>query len=110
MRNQGYGFYLLRYGNMKITPDDIRHVAKLARLEIAETDIASFVSQIGEILNYVDTLNKAATDDVTPMAHAIPLTNAFREDAVRESGPLENILKNAPAAVDNMFRVPKIIE
>jgi len=95
---------------MKITPDDIRHVAKLARLDIAETDIDAFVAQIGEILDYVDTLSQVATENVEPMAHAISLTNAFREDVVRDAGPVETILKNAPAAVDNMFCVPKIIE
>lgn len=95
---------------MKITPDDIRHVAKLARLDIAETDIDAFVLQIGDILDYVDTLNRVATDDVVPMAQAIPLTNAFREDTIRESDLLEKFLGNAPKAADNMFCVPKIIE
>ena len=95
---------------MKLTIEDVRHVAHLARLEIAEADLEQFVSQLSDILAYVDKLNAVATEDVVPMAQSLSLVNVFRPDVARTSFPLDRILANAPAASDDMFEVPKIIE
>ena len=95
---------------MKLTVKDVRHVAHLARLEIADDDLEQFVSQLGEILAYVDKLSTVATEDVKPMAQAISLVNVFREDDLTPSFPLSKTLANAPATTDDMFEVPKIIE
>ena len=65
---------------MKITKNEVLHVADLARLDLDEESIDRFAGQIGEILEYVDTLNKLDTKGITPTSHAIFLTNAFRED------------------------------
>ena len=95
---------------MKLTVEDVRHVARLARLEISDEHLEQFVTQLGEILAYVDKLNAVVTGDVEPMAQAISLVNVLREDDVTASFPLEKTLANAPASADDMFEVPKIIE
>ena len=95
---------------MKLTLEDVRHVAHLARLEIADADLEPLAAQLSDILAYVDKLNAVATRDVQPMAQAISVVNAFREDVPKASCPLDQTLANAPAAADDMFEVPKIIE
>lgn len=95
---------------MKLRVEDVRHVAHLARLEIADDDLEQFVSQLSDILAYVDKLSEVATEDVQPMAQAVSLVNVLREDNPGDSFPLEKTLANAPAAADDMFEVPKIIE
>jgi aspartyl-tRNA(Asn)/glutamyl-tRNA(Gln) amidotransferase subunit C len=94
---------------MKITKEEILHVAALARLELEEAAIETFAGQIGEILAYVDTLNGVDTNGVAPTSHAISLTNAFRADVLTPH--LENAaaLANAPAKEDGSFLVPKVI-
>ena len=95
---------------MKITKDDVLHVASLARLELSEDAIVKFAGQIDKILAHVDSLQKVDTRGVAPTSHAISLTNAFREDDVKT--PLEKALSlaNAPEQEDGSFVVPKIIE
>lgn len=95
---------------MKITKEEVSHVARLARLAVDEASVDKFAEQIGDILQYMDTLNRADTEGITPTAHAISLTNAFRED--EETAPLErnDALCNAPESEDGWFVVPKIID
>ncbi|MDY6822841.1 MAG: Asp-tRNA(Asn)/Glu-tRNA(Gln) amidotransferase subunit GatC [Thermodesulfobacteriota bacterium] len=95
---------------MKITTEEIQHVAKLARLEMAGDDLESFAGQVGDILSYVDKLGEVATEDVEPMAHAISVTNAFRKEGAETACTRDEIMANAPAAEEGMFEVPKIIE
>ena len=71
---------------MKITKEDVVHVANLARLELSEESIDKFAGQIGEILDYVDSLKRVDTQGVPATSHAISLTNAFREDDM--AGPV----------------------
>ena len=65
---------------MKITKDEVLHVADLARLNLDEAAIDKFAGQIGDILDYVDKLKEVNTDGIKPTSHAIALTNAFRDD------------------------------
>jgi aspartyl-tRNA(Asn)/glutamyl-tRNA(Gln) amidotransferase subunit C len=94
---------------MKITKEEVMHVADLARLDLDAAAIDKFAGQIGTILEYVDTLNRVDTRGVTPTAHAISLSNAFRED--EETGHLETekALSNAPEKEDGSFVVPKVV-
>ncbi|MCP4111009.1 MAG: Asp-tRNA(Asn)/Glu-tRNA(Gln) amidotransferase subunit GatC [Desulfobacteraceae bacterium] len=94
---------------MKITKHEVIHVANLARLEMNEESIDKFAVQIGEILEYVDTLNNVDTDGVRPTSHAIFLTNAFREDQEKEHLENDMVLANAPEKEDGSFVVPKVI-
>lgn len=95
---------------MKISKQDVIHVANLARLELDEAAVDKFSHQIGTILDYVDTLNRLDTTGVSPTSHAIFLTNAFREDEVRKHLDLELALFNAPEKDDGTFLVPRVIE
>ena len=95
---------------MKITKEEVLYVANLARLEMDEEYIDKFARQIGTILEYVDTLNRVDTEGVPPTSHAIFLTNAFREDEIKEHLDREAALANAPEKEDENFVVPKVIE
>ena len=95
---------------MKISKDEVLHVANLARLELDENSIEKMAAQIGTILDYVDTLNQVDTTGVAPTSHAIFLTNAFREDKLHQHLGNEVALSNAPEKDDGAFVVPKIIE
>lgn len=95
---------------MKISKEEVQHVARLARLDLDEAAIEKFSGQIGDILDYVDALNRVDTDGVAPTSHAISLTNAFREDEVKAHLSREKALANAPEQEDGTFVVPKIIE
>lgn len=94
---------------MKITKDEVLHVAELARLDMDESSIDTFAAQIGDVLEYVDTLNRVDTRGIHPTTHAIALTNAFRED--EETGHLDpqQALANAPEKENGSFVVPKVI-
>lgn len=94
---------------MKITPEDVRHVANLARLSFSEEEIELFARQLDEILSYVEKLNELDTTKVEPVYHAFSLTNAFREDKVEPCLEPEKSLENAPAKSDSYFVVPRII-
>lgn len=94
---------------MKISKEEVLHVAHLARLEISEADVDRFAEQIGTILDYVDTLNQVDTAGIAATSHAITLTNAFREDEERTHLAPDASLANAPEQEDGAFVVPKII-
>ena len=92
---------------MKITKEELLHVAHLARLDLDDAAIEKFVDQIGTILAYVDQLKSVDTADVRPTSHAIALTNAFREDILKDHLDTETALANAPEKDDGSFIVPK---
>ncbi|MDM8551857.1 Asp-tRNA(Asn)/Glu-tRNA(Gln) amidotransferase subunit GatC [Desulfobacterales bacterium HSG2] len=94
---------------MKITKDEVIHVAHLSRLDMDEESIDKFAGQIGTILEYVDTLKQVDTEGVTPTSHAISLTNAFREDVEKEHLDRDLSLANAPEKEEGNFVVPKVI-
>src|SRR4051812_4317404 len=93
----------------KITPDQVKHVAKLARLALPEEKLAKFTGQLEPILEYIDKINQVDMTGVEPMAHALPVTNALREDVVQPSLPVEKVLQNAPQTDGPFFKVPKVI-
>ncbi len=93
----------------KISEEDIRHVAQLARLHIEPGDVSTFTRQMGEILSYVEKLDEADTRDVPAAAHVLPICNALREDEVRPSLDPEDVLKNAPKRDGQDFLVPRVI-
>ena len=93
----------------QISLDQVRHVAKLARLALREDQLAKYAPQLGAILQYIEQINKIDKSGVEPMAHALPLHNVFRDDVVEPSLPLEEVLKNAPQTDGPFFKVPKII-
>lgn len=94
---------------MKITIEEVEHVARLARLEIGSEEKENLTEQMNRILLYMEKLNELDTAGVDPTSHVIDLHNAFRVDAVEQSFPREQILDNAPEANEAEFIVPRII-
>jgi aspartyl-tRNA(Asn)/glutamyl-tRNA(Gln) amidotransferase subunit C len=94
---------------MRITKEQILHVAHLARLELDEEAVEMFTGQISTVLEYVDQLQGVDTQGVKPTSHAISLTNAFREDKQRDHLETEKALANAPEKEEGSFVVPKVV-
>ena len=88
----------------------VRHVAKLGRLKIADADVSRYAKQLTAILGYVAQLKSVDVTGVEPMAHPLPLKNVLREDEVRPSLPLEAVLTNAPGKDGPYFTVPKVLD
>jgi aspartyl-tRNA(Asn)/glutamyl-tRNA(Gln) amidotransferase subunit C len=95
---------------MKISRDEVKHVANLARLRFDEGELEKFTDQLNAILTYIDKLNELDTSEVEPTYHVLDLVNVFREDQVQPSLPREAALANAPERADGFFQVPRIIE
>jgi aspartyl-tRNA(Asn)/glutamyl-tRNA(Gln) amidotransferase subunit C len=95
---------------IKISKDEVTHVAHLARLEFGAEEMEKFTAQLNNILLYMDKLGEVDTAGVEPVTHAIVRKNAFREDVVGASLPPEVSLANAPEARGGCFLVPKVID
>lgn len=95
---------------MKISLEEVSHIARLARLHLSQEEKEKFSSQLNNILTYMEKLNELDTSNIEPTSHVIPLKNVFREDRLEPSLSSEEALKNAPDRSDNFFRVPRIIE
>jgi aspartyl-tRNA(Asn)/glutamyl-tRNA(Gln) amidotransferase subunit C len=95
---------------MKITVEDVRHVAALARLELTAAEETTLVAELGAILSYVDALTDLDTEGVPATANALDVGPAFRDDEVRNGAAVDALLENAPDRWQGFFRVPKIIE
>ena len=91
-----------------ISTEEVKHVAKLARLELTEEEVNKYSQQLGSILEYVEQMNEIDTTGIEPMPHAIPVYNVMREDVVKYEQTKEEMMANAPFEEDGFFRVPKI--
>jgi|SRR5210317_2043446 aspartyl-tRNA(Asn)/glutamyl-tRNA(Gln) amidotransferase subunit C len=94
---------------MKITPQEISHVANLARLHLSREETEAMALQLDEILTYVAKLNELDTRSVPPTTHAISIVNAFRKDEVKPSLPRDKALANGPQQNEEAFVVPRVI-
>ena len=88
----------------------VGYVASLARLEVSDDEINLYAKQLSDILKYVEKLKELDTSDVPPTAHAVPITNALRDDVPHAPFDPALALSNAPEQQDNMFRVPKVLD
>ena len=94
----------------KIDESQVRHVAKLARLDLSEEEVAEFSGQLSSIFEYIEKLNELDTESAEPLAHCQEVYNIFREDKIKESLDTEKALVNAPQRHDEYFKVPKILD
>lgn len=95
---------------MKITKEQVEHVANLARLNLTDVEKEQMTHDMEAIIAFADQINALDIKDVEPTAHIIPINNVFREDDVRASMNREELLQNAPKQEDGCFSVPKIVE
>ena len=93
----------------KITKEEVKKVAHLARLELNEDEINNHAQQLEKILDYIKQLEKIDTDDVPCTTRAIEVVNVFRKDERRNSDCNEELLELGPSREENFFKVPKII-
>ena len=95
-----------------LTIDEVKHLAKLARLELNEGELTTFQKELSSILDYFEQLKEVATDNILPTAHALDVKNVFREDEPRSSCDPESIaamLEQAPATERGYFKVKSIL-
>ena len=91
---------------MAITRDEVLHVARLARLELADEEVERFTEQLSAILEAVAKVSELDLTDVEPTAHPLDVVNVWAEDEPRPSLPVEDALANAPETQDGFFKVP----
>jgi len=95
---------------MKLSYEQVRHIAWLARLGLSEEEVEKFSLQLSNILENFEILKQVDTANVPPATHTIPLQNVLRKDGVAESYPQAEILSNAPKQAENCFEVQAILE
>jgi len=94
----------------RIDINTVTYIAKLSRLRLNNEEKVILVSQINDILQYVDKLNELDTSSVQPMSHVLDLKNVFRMDEINPSLPAETVVSLATDSENNLFSVPRIIE
>ena len=91
---------------MAITRDQVLHVARLARLDLGDDEVERLTGELGATLDAASKVAELDLSDVPPTSHPLDLVNAWAEDEPHESLPIEDVLRNAPSAERNLFRVP----
>lgn len=94
----------------RISIDQVKHVAHLARLAMTEEEAAAYTEQLDKMISFAELLNELDTDHVEPTSHVLDMKNVLREDKANEGLPQEEVLKNAPEHQDGYIKVPSIIE
>ncbi|PAQ16730.1 Asp-tRNA(Asn)/Glu-tRNA(Gln) amidotransferase GatCAB subunit C [Bacillaceae bacterium SAOS 7] len=94
----------------RITEEQVRHVANLARLAVTDEEVEKFTSHLDAIISFAEQLNELDTTDVLPTSHVLDMKNIMREDEAKPGLPQEEVLKNAPDHQNGQIRVPSIIE
>ena len=94
---------------MRLTREQVRHVAELAKLKLTEAEEALFQEQLSAILEYADRLDELDTASISPTASVLPLHNVMRPDQVRPSFPRDVMLENAPDAEDGFVKVKAVL-
>jgi aspartyl-tRNA(Asn)/glutamyl-tRNA(Gln) amidotransferase subunit C len=94
---------------MPISRGEVEKVSLLARLRLSDEELDRITSQMGEILAYIDLLSELDTKGVEPMAHALDVANAFRNDVARPSLDRESALANAPHRDEECYLVPAVL-
>lgn len=94
---------------MSLSEEEVRHVARLARLGLTGDEIDSLGEELSDILAYAEKIGEVATGDVPPTSHPYPLSNVHRADDDAPSLPRDEVLANAPASEQERFRVPRIV-
>ena len=92
-----------------ISRSDVASLAKLARIEMTDSELDHLSSELAVILSAVARVSEVAKDEIAPTSHPLPLVNVFREDAVVSSLSQEEALSGAPAKEEGRFKVPQIL-
>jgi len=95
---------------MSLSPEQIKQVAHLARLQLSPDQVGHYAKQLSNIFEMVGQLSRAQTDAVAPMAHPLEMTQRLRADVVTEPNQRDLFQAHAPAVQDGLYLVPKVIE
>ncbi|MEO2082755.1 MAG: Asp-tRNA(Asn)/Glu-tRNA(Gln) amidotransferase subunit GatC [Desulfurobacteriaceae bacterium] len=95
---------------MRLTREEVLHIAHLARIELKEEEVEKFREQLSEILTFVEKLNELNTEGIDPKFQVIPAENVMREDIPGMSLPREKVFTNAPETDGEYFIVPKVVK
>ncbi|MBX7160439.1 MAG: Asp-tRNA(Asn)/Glu-tRNA(Gln) amidotransferase subunit GatC [Acidimicrobiia bacterium] len=95
---------------MRITREDVVHVARLARLDLDDDELETFTGQLGDILDHAARVEALDTSGVEPTAHPVPLANVLRPDERGRCLDRDGVLAQAPEAENGYFRVPRIMD
>jgi aspartyl-tRNA(Asn)/glutamyl-tRNA(Gln) amidotransferase subunit C len=95
---------------MPVSPEEVRHVAELARLELDESEVELYTEHLSAILDHAAKIKEIDTSGVEPTSHPLRLANVWREDVPRPGLDPEVVLKEAPDTEAKMFKVPRIME
>lgn len=94
---------------MSISREEVEKVSLLGRLLLSEDELDKMTAQMGDILQYMELLSEVDTEGVEPMAHALDVSDVFRDDRVRPSLDRREALSNAPNRDDECYRVPAVL-
>lgn len=95
---------------MRLTSEEVRHLAALARVGMTDEDIETMRDQMSNIMENFDILSQVDTDDVEPTGHSVDLNSVMRDDEVAESSTLDQVMANAPNREDDFIRVRAVLE
>jgi len=95
---------------VSLSKEQVEYIATLARLQLQDDEIADVVEKLSSIVDFVDQLQAASTDDVVPMAHPLNMSQRLRADKITESDLRDQAQKNAPSVEDGYYLVPRVIE
>ena len=95
---------------MSISADEVKAIARLARLSIDPSDIPEYAAHLSRILTFVEQMNAADTNGVEPMAHPLDLAARLRRDTITEGNDRETFQVHAPQVENGLYMVPKVIE
>jgi len=95
---------------MSLSRNDIEQIGRLARLEVAESEMDGYVEKLSQILELVEQLQSVDTQDVLPMAHPLDMVQRLRADEVTETDQRDKLQENARDVENGLYTVPKVIE
>ena len=95
---------------MRLTTEEIRHIAALARVGMTDDEIEQMRDQMANILENIDVLAEVDTEGVEPTGHSVDLNSVMRDDQIVESAPIEEVLANAPQREGDLIRVKAVLE
>ncbi|MDG2243065.1 MAG: Asp-tRNA(Asn)/Glu-tRNA(Gln) amidotransferase subunit GatC [Rhodospirillaceae bacterium] len=95
---------------MSLDDATVRKIATLARIDLADADLAPLAKELSGIMSWIEQLQEVDTDAVEPMSGGTDMTLSWRKDAVSDGGHADKVLANAPEAHEGFFGVPKVVE
>jgi aspartyl-tRNA(Asn)/glutamyl-tRNA(Gln) amidotransferase subunit C len=95
---------------MSLTPDEVRRIARLARIEVSPAEVEQTLGQLNEIFGLIEQLRAADTSGIAPMAHAVDVSQRLREDRVTETDRHADFQKIAPDTEAGLYLVPRVLE